>query len=48
MGKVVIVEYKTPNIQDELKSQKKQITSLNAQLSYLQMISGVETEVNHE
>lgn len=48
MGEVVIVEYRTPNIQEELKSQKKQITSLNAQLAYLQMISGVETEVDHE
>lgn len=48
MGEVVIVEYRTPDIQDELKSQKKQITSLNAQLAYLQMISGVETEVDHE
>ena len=48
MGEVVIVEYRTPNIQDELKSQKKKITSLNNQLAYLQMISGVETEVDHE
>ena len=48
MGKVVIVEYRTPNIQEELKSQKKQITSLNAHMAYLQMLSAVEMNINHE
>jgi hypothetical protein len=48
MGEVVIVEYRTPSLQDEVKSQREQITGLNAQVSYLQMISGVETEVGHE
>jgi hypothetical protein len=48
MGEVVIVEYRTPSLQDEVKSQREQITGLNAQVAYLQMISGVEMEVSHE
>ena len=48
MGEVVIVEYRTPSLQDEVKSQREQITGLNAQVAYLQMISGVEMEVGHE
>jgi hypothetical protein len=48
MGEVVIVEYRTPRLQDEVKSQREQIIGLNAQVAYLQMISGVETEVVHE
>lgn len=46
MGEVVIVEYRTPALQDKVKSQKEQITGLNAQVAYLQMLSGVE--VDHE
>ena len=48
MGEVVIVEYRTPRLEDKVNAQQKQITSLNAQIAYLQMISGIETEVGHE
>ncbi|WP_143320913.1 hypothetical protein [Clostridium sp. HBUAS56010] len=48
MGEVVIVEYRTPSMEDKVNTQQKQITSLNAQIAYLQMLSGVETEVPHE
>ncbi len=48
MGEVVIVEYRTPSLQDEVKSQNERIKGLSAQVAYLQMISGVETEVGHE
>ena len=48
MGEVAIVEYRTPSLQDEVKLQREQIAGLNAQVAYLQMISGVETEVGHE
>lgn len=48
MGEVVIVEYRTPRLEDKVNEQQKQITSLNAQIAYLQMLSGVETEVGHE
>ena len=48
MGEVVIVEFRTPSLQDEVKSQMEQITGLDAQVTYLQMISGVEMEVGHE
>lgn len=48
MGEVVIVEYRTPSLQEEIKSQREQITGLNAQVAYLQMLSGVETEAGHE
>ena len=36
---VVIVEYRTPNIQDKVKEQDQQINDLNAQVAYLQMMS---------
>lgn len=48
MGEVVIVEYRTPSLQDEVKTQNERIKGLTAQVAYLQMISGVETEVGHE
>jgi hypothetical protein len=48
MDAVLIAEYRTPSLQDEIKSQREQISGLNAQVAYLQMISGVETEVGHE
>ena len=35
-------------LQKEVKDLQIQNESLNAQLAYLQMISGVETEVDHE
>lgn len=41
-GAVVIVEYRTPTMQDRLKAQEQRITELNAQLAYLQMMSGIE------
>ncbi len=39
MDAVLIVEYRTPNIQDELKAQREQINDLTAQVAYLQMMS---------
>lgn len=42
---VVIVEYRTPNIQDKVKEQEQQINDLNAQVAYLQMMNGVKEEV---
>lgn len=48
MGEVAIAEFRTPSLQDEVNSQMEQITGLNAQVAYLQMISGVEMEVGHE
>ncbi|MFW6680683.1 hypothetical protein ACOAOT_23960 [Lacrimispora sp. AGF001] len=36
---VVIVEYRTPNIQDKVREQEQQINDLNAQVAYLQMMS---------
>jgi hypothetical protein len=45
MEDVVIVEYRTPNIQDKIQSQEKQINSLTAQVAYLQMMNGVKEEV---
>lgn len=44
MDSVVIVEYRTPTIQDEVQAQKAQIVSLNAQVAYLSMMSGIEVE----
>lgn len=35
-------------LQKEVKDLQVQNESLNAQLAYLQMISGIETEVDHE
>ncbi len=48
MDTVIIVEYRTPSLQDEVKAQNAQIVSLNAQVAYLQMLQGIETEVGHE
>lgn len=48
MDAVLIAEYKTPSLEDEVKTQREQIKGLNAQVAYLQMISGIETEVGHE
>lgn len=48
MDSVVIVEYRTPNIQDEIKLQKAQIVNLNAQIENMSMISGIEMESNNE
>lgn len=45
MEDVVIVEYRTPNIQDKIQTQEKQINSLTAQVAYLQMMNGVKEEV---
>ncbi|MTK05710.1 MAG: hypothetical protein F8N38_01290 [Hungatella sp.] len=39
LADVVIVEYRTPNIQDKLQTQEHQINDLNAQVAYLQMMS---------
>lgn len=41
-GAVVIIEYRTPTMQDRLKAQEQKITELNAQVAYLQMMSGIE------
>lgn len=46
MDAVLIAEYRTPNLQDQVKAQAQEIKGLNAQVAYLQMLSGVE--VNHE
>lgn len=46
MDAVLIAEYRTPSLQDEIRAQREQIKGLNAQVAYLQMISGVE--VDHE
>ena len=39
---VVIVEYRTPTLQDEVKVLQKQNKVLNAQVAYLSMMSGIE------
>lgn len=44
MDAVLIAEYRTPNLQDVVKAQEQEIKGLNAQVAYLQMISGVEVE----
>jgi hypothetical protein len=48
MGEVVIVEYRTPSLQDEVKTQREQIKGLKAEVAYMQMMSGIETEVINE
>ena len=45
MADVVIVEYRTPNIQDKVREQKKQINGLTAQIAYMQMMNCITTEV---
>jgi hypothetical protein len=44
MGDVVIVKYQTPTMQDEVKELKEQNKVLNAQITYLSMMSGVDVE----
>lgn len=41
MDAVLIVEYRTPNIQDELKEQKQTISSQNTKISQLSALTGV-------
>uniref|UniRef100_UPI0006D0D4CD hypothetical protein n=1 Tax=Clostridium sp. NkU-1 TaxID=1095009 RepID=UPI0006D0D4CD len=41
---VIIVEYRTPTIQDEIQAQKAKIVSLNAQIAYLSMMNGIDVE----
>lgn len=48
MDAVLIAEYRTPSLEDVVKSQEQEIKGLNAQVAYLQMLSGIETEVGHE
>jgi len=45
LADVVIVEYRTPNIQDKIQSQAEEINGLTAQVAYLQMINGITEEV---
>lgn len=40
---VVIVKYRTPNIQDKVIAQDQKIDGLEAQVAYLQMMSNIET-----
>lgn len=46
MGEVVIVEYRTPTLQDEVKAQNDRAAKLNAQLSQLSKVTGVGIEKN--
>ena len=48
LGDVLVVEYRLPTLQDEINRQNKQILSLNAQVAYLSMMSGIEMEVGNE
>ncbi len=45
LADVVIVQYRTPNIQDKIQSQAEEINGLTAQVAYLQMINGITEEV---
>ena len=45
LADVAIVEYRTPNIQDEIQSQTEEINGLTAQVAYLQMINEITEEV---
>jgi len=45
LADVAIVEYRTPNIQDKVKSLEEQNNDLSAQVAYLQMMSGITEEV---
>ncbi len=45
MDAVVIVEYRTPTIQDEIMAQRAQLTGLNGNISHLSAITGVGVEV---
>lgn len=48
MDSVVIVEYRTFSLQEEVKTQMEKFKGLNAQVAYLQMISVIEIEVRYE
>lgn len=48
MGDVVVVEYRLPTIQDEVKELRSQNESLNAKFEYLSMMSNIEMEVTYE
>lgn len=43
-GEVVIVEYRSPNIQDELRSQKSTVASLTNHISQVASVTGVSIE----
>ncbi|MEY8355269.1 hypothetical protein AALB39_18195 [Lachnospiraceae bacterium 54-53] len=43
---VVIVEYRTPTIQDEVRSQNARVINLNAQISHLSTVSGIGVETS--
>lgn len=45
LADVAVVEYRTPNIQDKIQTQEKQINGLTAQVAYLQMMNGITEEV---
>jgi len=45
MDKVVIVEYRTPTMQDEIMAQRAQMTGLSSNISHLSTITGVGVEV---
>ncbi|WP_367567738.1 hypothetical protein [Lacrimispora sp.] len=45
MDSVLIVEYRTPTIQDEIMAQRTQMKGLNANISHLSTITGVGVEV---
>lgn len=45
MDAVVIVEYRTPTMQDEIKDQRAQMKGLNGNISHLSKITGVGVEV---
>lgn len=45
MDAVVIVEYRAPNIRDEIKAQRDQMKGLNGNISHLSKITGVGVEV---
>ena len=45
LADVVIIEYRTPNIQDKIQSQTEEINGLTAHVAYLQMINGITEEV---
>ncbi len=45
MDAVVIVEYRTPTMQDEIMAQRAQMTGLNGNISHLSKITGVGMEM---
>ena len=46
MGEVVIVEFRTPSLEDEVKAQKVRIVNLNAQISQLSTVTGIGVEAS--